>query len=59
MNFFEIPEEKCMNLIGYSVIAYKELIFLLGGEMSIGRGKWNYNVWAYDSIRERWERKTK
>lgn len=59
INFFDVPDEKCTNLIGYSIIGYKELIFLFGGEMCIGRGKWNYNVWAYDTIRERWERKTK
>lgn len=25
----------------------------------IGKGEWNVNFWVYDSVRERWERKTR
>lgn len=53
-----VPEEKFKDLEGFSMIAYKEFIFLLGGEMSIGRGNWNYSFWVYDTLKEKWKRRS-
>lgn len=50
-------ENKSDHLFGHKFVCYKELIFLFGGEFLIGRGDWNTNLWAYDNIREKWERK--
>lgn len=52
-----IDHQKCDSLYGFTLIGYKEYIFLFGGEFLIGKGNWNTNMWVYDSIRERWERK--
>lgn len=52
-----IDNNKCESLYGHTLIGYKEYIFLFGGEFLIGKGNWNTNMWVYDSIRERWERK--
>lgn len=54
-----VPPEKYANLEGFHLLGYKELIFLFGGEIYWGRGNWSNNFWVYDTIRERWERKTK
>ncbi|XP_031334096.1 uncharacterized protein LOC116164107 isoform X2 [Photinus pyralis] len=58
VKLLEIDKAKCRNLEGFKIVGYKEFIFLLGGEYFLGKGNWNKNVWAYDIIRESWERKT-
>ncbi|CAG9817802.1 unnamed protein product [Phaedon cochleariae] len=55
--FFTIDDPKYESLEGCKFIGYKEYVFMYGGEYLIGRGKWNYNLWVFDTIRERWERK--
>lgn len=55
---FIIDKNKCENLEGFKIIGYKELTFLYGGQHLIGKGEWNVNFWVYDSIREKWERKS-
>ncbi|XP_022921282.1 kelch-like protein 6 isoform X2 [Onthophagus taurus] len=54
-----IPHEKHSNLQGFELIGYKELLFLFGGEISLGKGNWNNNFWVYNTICDRWERKSK
>ncbi|CAH1980390.1 unnamed protein product [Acanthoscelides obtectus] len=56
--FFNIDQYKCKNLEGFKLQSYKEFVFMYGGEFLIGRGKWNQNFWVYDTLRDRWERKT-
>lgn len=56
---FAIDQNKCENLEGFKILGYKELVFLFGGQHLIGKGEWNINFWVYDSIRERWERKSR
>lgn len=56
---FVIDENKCEDLEGFEIAGYKELVFLYGGQHLIGKGEWNVNFWVYDSVRERWERKSR
>lgn len=57
--FFIIDQNKCENLEGFKILGYKEFVFLYGGQHLIGKGEWNVNFWVYDSVRDRWERKSR
>lgn len=57
--FFIIDPNKCENLEGFKLVGYKELVFMYGGQHLIGKGEWNVNFWVYDSVTERWERKSR
>lgn len=56
---FVIDQSKYENLEGFKIVGYKEFVFLFGGQYLIGKGEWNVNFWVYDSIKEKWERKTR
>ncbi|CAG9770460.1 unnamed protein product [Ceutorhynchus assimilis] len=56
---FQIDMDKMRNLVGYKLTSYKEFVFLYGGEYFMGIGNWNFNFWAYDTFKGKWERKSK
>ena len=41
---------------GFKVFSNKSKLYLFGGEFGLyGRGLWNYDVWRYDTITEKWD----
>lgn len=56
---FEIDNQKISRYMrGYRLIAYKELIFVIGGQHELGLREFVKNVWVYDLFKEKWERST-
>lgn len=44
---------------GQSIFGYKHYIFVFGGEFTIGRGAWMEKILVYDTIKDKWEVKSK
>lgn len=56
---FEVDNQKISRYMrGYRLIAYKELIFVIGGQHELGLREFVKNVWVYDLFKEKWERST-
>ncbi|XP_066156416.1 kelch-like protein 30 [Euwallacea fornicatus] len=57
--FFLIRGNKIRDLVGFKLHSYKEFTYFFGGQFLINGSQWNFNLWTYDSFKEKWERKNK
>ncbi|CAH0559875.1 unnamed protein product [Brassicogethes aeneus] len=55
---FKLENAEHQNLEGFKLISYKERILMFGGEYVLGKGNWNYNHWAYNTITEKWKKES-